>query len=185
MVRMHLFTCRHGNAPLCWVLKVATQQELILGDFNSVCEKRETILCISIRQGRLKKTLQNRKMRLKLAASLMCLCFLNICILPRDSVLLWYPIFIHMVDSLVPNSGSKLSVQSHSWQYCFLNIFPDPLYCVVFGSMLGFQGECIFKNTEIFLINSALNKCQSYLGASWWAKYTGQCKLSKINFLHF
>ena len=107
------------------------------------------------RKRKAQKSLQNRKMRLKLAASLMCLCFLNFSILPRDRFLDWYPILIHMVDILVPNSGSKLSVQWHSWQSRFLNIFPDPLCCVMFGSVLGFQGECIFKNIAIFLINGS------------------------------
>lgn len=79
-------------------------------DFNSVCEKRQTVLCISVGIGRFKH-LQNRKMRLKLAASLMCLCFYNFSTLPRDTFLDWYPILMHMVDSLVPNSVSKLSVQ--------------------------------------------------------------------------
>lgn len=55
--------------------------------------------------------LQDGKMRLKSAVSSICLHFLNIRISSRDSFLDWYPILIHTVDSFVPNSGSKLSVQ--------------------------------------------------------------------------
>lgn len=65
---MSIFTCRHRNASLCAESsRYKNVQELKESDFNSVCEKRQTVQCISLGIGRLKH-LQNGKMRLNLAA---------------------------------------------------------------------------------------------------------------------
>lgn len=48
MVETYIFTCRHRNASLCGVFKVAIQEELTQNYFNSVYEKRQTVQCISL-----------------------------------------------------------------------------------------------------------------------------------------
>lgn len=156
MVGTYRFACRHRNAPLCVrVLKVAIQEELTQTGFNSIYEKRQTILCISVGKGRPKSLFKTGRWGWSWLPLSCHFVSLISAYCQGIGFLDWYPILIHVVDSLVPNSGSRLCVQWHSWQTCFLNIFPDPLYCVMFGSMLGFQGECIFKNIAVFLINSS------------------------------
>lgn len=65
----YVFSCKHRNvlSPQGSYTRTAQQS-----DFNSVHEKRQIVLSVSVGKGRL-KFLPNRKMSLNLAASLMCL----------------------------------------------------------------------------------------------------------------